>query len=275
LLAGGGPFVGGDADEVIFLTLFEGTDAFAHERVDDDDVRFAVGGAGGGEGGEQRGEVVAVDALGVPAEGGPFFVKRLDAEDARRRAVGLLVVAIDDGDEAVEFVVCAGEGGFPRGAFLALAVGEKVEDAGVAVLQAEAERHADGLREAVAEGAAGQLDAGRGFGRGHFEARTVGAVGGKFVDRKNAGLGERGVEADGVVADGENEAVAVGPGGLGGTGAQLGKVDDREEIGDAEALTDVALADDFGHVEDVAAHGLGAGAERGGVLSEGEKGHVF
>ena len=51
-------------------------------------------------------EVVAVDALGEPAEGLELVAKRLEAQHLGRGAIGLLVVDVDDGDQVVELQWC-------------------------------------------------------------------------------------------------------------------------------------------------------------------------
>ena len=71
------------------------------------------------------------------------------------------------------------------------------------------------------------------------------------------GLGQRGVEGDGVVADGEQEPVAVGPVRVLGPVAELVGVDHGEHVGDAERLADVALALHLAHVQRVAADAVG------------------
>ena len=57
-----------------------------------------------------------------------------------------------------------------------------------------------------------------------------------------SGLGQRGVERDGVVADREQEPVAAGPVWVLGPVVQSVGVGHGEHVGDAERLADVALA---------------------------------
>ena len=65
------------------------------------------------------------------------------------------------------------------------------------------------IAEAVAERAAGDLHARRVGGHArHRQAAVVGAVGLELVLGQDAGLDQRRVERDGVVADREQEAVA-------------------------------------------------------------------
>ena len=65
--------------------------------------------ARGVEGRARRIDIVAVDALRVPAEGLELVGERLEGQDLRRGAVGLLVVHVDDGDQVVELPVAAAD----------------------------------------------------------------------------------------------------------------------------------------------------------------------
>ena len=82
------------------------------------------------EGGHHGGQVVAVDALHVPAEGGPLVGQRLEAQHLARGAVGLLVVDVDQADQVGEAVVGGAHRGLPGRAFVELAVGHRVVDEG-------------------------------------------------------------------------------------------------------------------------------------------------
>ena len=112
------------------------------------------------DGREQGAHVIAVHALRVPAERMPLILHRLDRHDFARRTVGLLVVAVDESEEVVEPVMRPGHGSFPGRALLQFAVGKQIEHAGVAPVQLQSEGHADRLRQAVTERAAGHLEAG-------------------------------------------------------------------------------------------------------------------
>jgi hypothetical protein len=69
----------------------------------------------------------------MPAEGGPFVGQRLEAQPCRR-AVGLLVVDVDQADQVAQPVVGGGQRGLPGRALVQLAVGHGVVDEGVAAL---------------------------------------------------------------------------------------------------------------------------------------------
>lgn len=91
----------------------------------------------------------------------------------------------------------------------------------------------------------------------------------------DAGLGQRGVQSDRVVTGGEQEPVParVGLIVLRAAAAQLVEVAAGEHVGDAERLADVPLALHLAHVEDVAAHPVGAVADPFGAGREIGDGH--
>src|SRR5207244_4228818 len=122
----------------------------------------------------------------------------------------------------------------PHLPLLQLAVGEQAVDAAAAAVQARAEGEADGLREALAERAAGDVEAGRALERALLDARPVRAVGAQLVEGVLAELVERREEHDRGVARREDEAVELG--------AKLVEVEAGEEVREREALAGVALA---------------------------------
>ena len=97
---------------------------------------------------------------------------------------------------------------------------------------------------------------------GHGQAGVVGAVGVQFAARDDPGLGEGGVEADGVVAGGEQEPVAAVPVRVVGAVAQAVGVDGGEDVGGAEGLSDVALALFLAHVQRVVPDAVGEFGDR-------------
>ena len=263
LVAGDLPLVLGHAHEVRLLPGLQQRHAAADAGVADQHRGRAAVLAQRVERGDERGDVVAVDAQGVPAERAPLVGDGLGAQHARGGAVGLQRVDVDDRGEVVQAVVGGLQRGLPGRALVELAVGEQVVDAGRVALVAQPERHPGGDGEAVAERAAGDLHARRvGRHAGHRQPGAVGAVGRELLDRDRPGLGQRGVERDGVVADGEQEPVAVGPVRVLGPVAELVGVDHGEHVGDAERLADVALALHLAHVQRVAADAVGGLADR-------------
>ena len=278
LAAGDLPLVRLDAHEVGLLAGLEQRHAAADPGVADEHAPASRGASRSCvERADERRDVVAVDAHGVPAERAPLVRDRLGLQDAGGGAVGLQRVDVDDRGHVLEAVVRAGHRGLPRGALVELAVGEQGVDARRVALVAEAERHPGRHAEPVSERAARDLHAGRVRRHPrHRQARAVAAVGLELGDADHARLGERGVQGDRVVADREQEAVACRPVRVVGPEAQLVLVDHREDVGDAERLADVPLALDLAHVERVAADpgrrlaqpgdafaGRGVGAGRG------------
>ena len=103
-------------------------------------------------------DVVAVDPLGVPAEGLELGQQRLEAQHLGRGAVGLHVVDVDDGDQVVELVVPGRHRRLPDRALVELAVGEQAVDEGRRLLALQRQAEADRERQAVAQRAAADLD---------------------------------------------------------------------------------------------------------------------
>ncbi len=192
----------------------------------DGDERRAVVGLGGVDRGRDRGEVVAVlDALGVPAVG----VEPADdvlAERPGRRAVELDVVVVVQDDELAEPQVAGQRARLGRDALLHVAVGRDhvrpvVDDlvAGPVELEREpalGDRHPDRVAEPLAERAGRRLDAGRqavlgvaGRDRAPLPERL------EVVEAHAvAGQVEQRVQEHRRVAGGQDEPVAVGPGGV-------------------------------------------------------------
>src|SRR5580692_1850752 len=82
------PLVRIDTDEVVLLPLFQEFHALAHQRVADDcPRRGAAVSAGGIESYDQCVDVVAVDALSMPAKRAEFAVDRLARQHVPRRTV--------------------------------------------------------------------------------------------------------------------------------------------------------------------------------------------
>ena len=222
------------------------------------------------EGVEHRGQVVAVDALHVPAEGGPLVGQRLEAEHLARRAVGLLVVDVDQADQVVEPVVRGAHRRLPGRALVELAVGHRVVDEGRVLLLLQPQRHADADRQALAERAAGDLHARRVGGHArHRQAAVVAAVGLELALGNDAGLDQRRVVRDRIVAVRQQEAVAAFPFGFVGAVVHRMAVGHGQHVGPAERLADVALALHLAHAQRVAADAVGGLHQLGGCTHRG------
>src|SRR5579885_442218 len=108
----------------------------------------------------ERGHVMAVHLMHLPAEGAPFVRKRLDAHHLLDLAVELKAVAVDDGDEIASLVMGGGHGGGPDLTFLHLAVAEENVDIEVELLPPSAADHAEPGRERVPDRARAEIDTG-------------------------------------------------------------------------------------------------------------------
>ena len=214
-------------------------------------------------------DVVAVHALDVPAE-------RLEACPS-----GSKPVTSGDGPSACwlltstmpirlsSFQMARRPGAFPDRALAEFAVGEQAIDEGVRLLALQPEAEADGERQPVPERAAGDLHARRvGRHAGHGQPAVVGAVALEFVLGNDAGLDQRRVERDGVVADREQEAVAALPFRIVRAVAHRMEVGHREHVRDAERLGDVALALHLAHAQRIPADAVGP-IRQGGSLAYG------
>ena len=185
-------------------------------------------------------------------------VERLEGHHLGRGAVGLLVVDVDDGDQVVELPVGRRHDRLPDRALVELAVGEQHVDAVRRALALQSERHADADRQAEAERAARHLHARRVGGHArHRQPAAVAAVGLELVLGQDAGLEQRRVERDGVVAVREQEAVAALPVRVLRPVVHGVEVGGRQHVGDVERLGDVALALDLAHPQRMAADAVG------------------
>ena len=161
--------------------------------------------------------------------------------------------------EVAELVVDGAHGRLPGRALVELAVGEEVDRPATSSPGAAARAPSRPRRcRPWPERAAGDLHS-RGVGghAGHRQPGVVGPVGVELGDGDDPGLGEGGVQADGVVAGGQQEPVAALPVRVVGAVAELVGVDGGEHVGGTEGLADVALALRLAHVQDVVAHAVG------------------
>ena len=236
---------------MVGLARLEEWHALAHLRVEEDHARLrTVVVARAVEGVTHRLDVVAVQALHVPAERGPLVGERLEAHHLVGMRVGLLVVQVHQHDEVGKAVVARGQCGFPRRTFVELAVGHAVVDEGGVALLAKPERHPHGDGEPLAERSARHLHPRRVARHArHGQAAIVGAIGLELFLGEDARIDEGGVERDRVVAVRKEEAVAALPLRVVGAVAKRMAVGDGEDVGHAERLGDVALALHFTHAQ--------------------------
>ncbi len=156
--------------------------------------------------------VVAVDLGHVPAEGPPLVGEGLQGEGLLGGGQRLELVVVDDGDQIGQPVVGREHGRLPHAALVALAVAEQHVGAPrlVGVPGPPGQPGAD--RQAVAERAGGQLDAGDAdVADVPGEERAVAVVLGQQRRVEEAALGEHGVQGGAGVALAHDEAVPVRP----------------------------------------------------------------
>ncbi|AHC85779.1 hypothetical protein X970_16245 [Pseudomonas monteilii SB3101] len=258
------PFVFIDANEVRLVAVFQERHAFAHAGIADDHARLRPGvGTGLVEGADQRIQVIAVHALNEPAKGLPAVDDWLEGQYLAGMAIRLLVVHIDDGDQVVQAPMAGRHGGLPGRALVELAIGQQVVHPAVRPLAFEPEAGADGDAQAVAERATGDLHAGGiGSHTRHGQAAIVATVGFKLILWDYAGLDQCGIEGNRVVSDGQVETVALLPFGVAGVEAQRMEIRDRQQVGGAQRLADIALALDLPHAQCVAADIASAHSQR-------------
>jgi hypothetical protein len=199
-------------------------------------------------------DVVAVDLAHLQAEGPPFVGEWLERHDLLGRAVLLDAVPVDDRHQVVELVVGRGHRRLPDRAFLAFAVAHHHERAvGGAVVPA-GQGHSVADRQAVPEGAGGELDAGDALERVPGKAAPHLLVGLELLDREEAALGERRIEGRARVPLAEDQIV---PPVL----LRLRRIDPQpavekqhgQDLGDRHRSADVGARRIGGHVHDVMA----------------------
>src|SRR5579883_3157668 len=158
-------------------------------------------------------EIMAVDGLGMPAEGLQLVGHGLDAHDLAHGAVDLAVVVVDDHRQVVELELGRGHERLPDLAFLQLAVAEDAIGPVILLVELGGQRHADGHRKPLAERPRGHLDARQALAVGMALQRAAElAQGHELGARKVAGVSHRRVERRAAVALGKHDAVAIGPG---------------------------------------------------------------
>ena len=195
----------------------------------------------------QRGQVVAVDLVHVPAEGAPLVGQRFHADHVVDPAVELIAVAIDDGDQVGQPVMRGEQRRFPDLPFLHLAVAQHDEDAEIALAQARADRHAGAVGQRVADGAGAEVHAGHLAHVGMVAQRAAQA--GVVIQpcaRKEILVGQHREQADGDMPLAHEEAVAVRPGGLARPQPHHAVVQRGEDLG---AGKDGAVVADLGDLD--------------------------
>ena len=204
------------------------------------------------------GDVMAVELEHVPAEGSPLVGQRLQFHDVLHETVELDAVVVHDGADVIDLVEGAEHGGFPDLAFLDFAVAQHHIDAGRAAVHPQREAHAQREGEAVAERTGGGLEHGE---EAHVRVALVDgaelAQGVQLVFGAVARFGQRGVEHRRGMALGKDEAVAVGPLGVGRIVPHGIEIERSDDIGGGERAARMAGARGSRHLNDVPPHAPG------------------
>ena len=259
-------------------------DALGDGGLADDEPGLAVArGAGGVERADDRRDVVAVaerddlPVAGRVARGG-VLVLRL-----RGHRVEGDVVRVVEHHEVVQPEASGQRGRLLRDALLQAAVAgeaddQVVEDGVLGGVEAGGRHlggdgHADEVARALAERPGRGLDAGGLAELGVARGLAVQLAEGLHVIQRDveAGQVEPAVGEHRAMAGREHEAVAVGPGGVGGVDAEEGAVERRADLGGAEGQAEVpgVAGGDGVHGETA---GLVGGAGEGGYVGGGHEG---
>src|SRR3954451_12262542 len=249
----------GEVADVPVLVELHPVHAATLDGVRDDELRGTLAGRGEGvERVEDGVEVVAVDALDVPAECPELVDQRLDAHERLGGTVDRQLVAVDDGDKGAGAELPCGHGGFPHLSLAELAVAEHAVGAVVAALHTSGEREAEAQRQPVPEGTGAEVDTGH---LAHVRVVTEQAAEpGVVVEQalvEEADVSEQRVETNGGMALAEDEPVTVGPSRVLGAITELGAVQGCEQLGCGERPGVVPGAGDAGQPHGLPAHELG------------------
>ena len=235
-----------------FVRAADFGNAFSDECLCDDKLRLTAGGGFGLFNGlGDLVEVVSIDLVDIPADGG---VARGGVLALRDRAHGVErhIVGIVNEDQVVEAEMACECAGFHRHAFLQAAITSEGDDmvvenavggcveAGLAHFGRDGKTN--GIRHALAERACGGLDAGR-----FVELRMSGSDAAELAEifdffQRQAIASEMqpAVEEHAAVACGEDEAVAIQPAGLIGIEAHGGAEENGSDVRRAKREAKVA-----------------------------------
>ena len=216
-------------------------DALALDRVGDERLRRLAAGPEPREDGSQRGVVVAVARLDLPAERAQLRLQVAEREDLLGRLVGLQLVAVDDDPEPAEPIVCRGLQRLPVLALLQLAVAGHHDREAAAPGPPLRPGDPPALRDAHAQRARIRLDAGDADVRVPVEAAEAPKPC-QTVGRNHAEPVQRRVQARHVVALGGEEHVATRIVEADLDDVQLGVEEVSDDVERAEARPEVPRA---------------------------------
>ena len=254
------PFVGVDAHEVRFLSVFQQRHAAPDPGVAQEDRRLP---------GAERRPAMSSKAASSASTSLPSTRRTNQPQAAHLSAIGSMRSTPAVGPSACralmstsavrlsEPVMAGAHRGFPGRALVQLAVGEEVDHP----RREPWWRRPSAMPTATVRPWPSEPPeiSMPGCVAGHSRHRQPGAVGSVAVELvygNDAGFGQRGVQPDGVVPGREQEPVPAVPVRIVGPVAQLVGVDGGQHVGGAQRLPDVTLALGLAHVEDVVPHSV-------------------
>ena len=240
------------------IVLHEG-DILALDRFHDNSGGLALHFLGALQSGFDLLEVVTIDVTHMEAESCQLIPNRIRTHDFIDSAVNLKTVIINDDHQVVQLVVGCQHAGLPDLAFLDLAVAQQGVDTSGLALVLQAQRHACGAGDTLAQGAGGHIDAGNGVHVGiALEIGVDVAQGGQVFHGEEATQGQCRIQAGSGVALGKNEAVTVFPLGIGRIHVHLLEVQIGKHISRRQAAAGMAGFGTVGGFDHAHAHLAGS-----------------
>jgi len=186
-------------------------------------------------------KIVAVDLDHMASECLELGVHRLGVHDVAGAAINLQAVDVGDDAQVVQLVVGGEHSRLPDLALGQLAVAQQGVYVRVFAQELGALGHAGGGGQTLAQGAGGHIHAGDGV---HVGVALQGGVdvaqGGQRIHGEIAPVGQRGIQAGGGVALGENEAVPLLPAGVLRVDPHLFEIEVGEHVGGGQAAAGMA-----------------------------------
>jgi hypothetical protein len=193
---------------------------------------------------------VPVQPSYLPSERPPLVLEGLEFERVRHAGQALDLVVVHQSDQVVESMVSGKHRRFPGRAFVTLAVAQEDEHAPGRLLKRRGECHSGRYREAVAERAGGNLDAGDSLvGDVAAQQRAIGVVGCEEALVNEPAEGQRGVDGRTGVPLAQNEPVALRALGVGWPDSENPRVEDGESVCAGQRRRDVRAATAVGHAD--------------------------
>ena len=250
------------------IFVFQEVDALALEGAGDDGDGLVFDFRGEIERFEDVFQIVAVNLIGLPAEGGE--AAGVDGGVVLVHGGVALAQAVDvhQSDQVVELVVTGKGGCFPHRSFRGLAIAHENIDAVAGPVVLGGPGHARAHTQPLAQRAGGYGRRSEARGGMAFELAAQLAERQQLLGGKQPGLSPGGVENGGGVALGEYEAVVAGMGRVGGVVAHDVEEERADQVGRGQATGGVAGAGGGGGAQ-------GMDAQAGGLLAQQLNGLVL